>query len=40
MEKVVEFIDQVIMNPENENIIKEVRDKVNAMMSTRPIFNA
>lgn len=40
MEKVVEFIDQVIMNPENESIIKEVRDKVNEMMKTRPIFNA
>ncbi|WP_291965340.1 serine hydroxymethyltransferase [Maribacter sp.] len=40
MEKVVDFIDQVITNPENEAIIKEVRAKVNAMMSTRPIFNA
>jgi len=40
MEKVVDFIDQVIMNPENEAIIKEVRGKVNEMMKTRPIFNA
>ncbi|MEP2236794.1 MAG: serine hydroxymethyltransferase [Maribacter sp.] len=40
MEKVVDFIDQVISNPENETIIKEVRGKVNAMMNTRPIFNA
>ncbi|SIQ60098.1 serine hydroxymethyltransferase [Maribacter ulvicola] len=40
MEKVVDFIDQVITNPENETIIKEVRAKVNAMMNTRPIFNA
>ncbi|MEP2277975.1 serine hydroxymethyltransferase [Maribacter sp.] len=40
MEKVVDFIDQVITNPENEVIIKEVRSKVNAMMNTRPIFNA
>ncbi|MDF4222101.1 MULTISPECIES: serine hydroxymethyltransferase [Maribacter] len=40
MEKVVDFIDQVITNPENEAIIKDVRAKVNAMMSTRPIFNA
>ncbi|HDZ06237.1 hypothetical protein LCGC14_0292400 [marine sediment metagenome] len=40
MEKVVDFIDQVIMNPENETIIKEVKSKVNAMMNTRPIFNA
>ncbi|WP_405397280.1 serine hydroxymethyltransferase [Maribacter sp. Asnod2-G09] len=40
MEKVVDFIDQVITNPENETIIKEVKGKVNAMMNTRPIFNA
>tara|TARA_R110002051_G_scaffold56046_8_gene103996 strand:+ start:47114 stop:48388 length:1275 start_codon:yes stop_codon:yes gene_type:complete len=40
MEKVVEFIDQVIVNPENITIIKEVRAKVNEMMKTRPIFNA
>ncbi|TDS15258.1 glycine hydroxymethyltransferase [Maribacter caenipelagi] len=40
MEKVVDFIDQVITNPENEAIIKEVKEKVNAMMNTRPIFNA
>ena len=40
MEKVVDFIDQVITNPENETIIKEVKEKVNAMMNTRPIFNA
>lgn len=40
MEKVVDFINQVIMNPENETIIKEVRGKVNEMMKTRPIFNA
>jgi len=40
MEKVVEFIDQVIANPEDEAIIKEVKGKVNAMMNTRPIFNA
>ncbi|WP_396634295.1 serine hydroxymethyltransferase [Maribacter sp. R86514] len=40
MEKVVDLIDQVISNPENEAIIKEVRSKVNAMMNTRPIFNA
>jgi len=40
MEKVVDLIDQVISNPENEAVIKEVRAKVNAMMNTRPIFNA
>ena len=40
MELVVHLIDQVIMNPENETIIKEVKSKVNSMMNTRPIFNA
>ncbi|TDT45442.1 glycine hydroxymethyltransferase [Maribacter spongiicola] len=40
MEIVVDFIDQVIMNPENETIINEVKGKVNAMMNTRPIFKA
>ena len=40
MELVVHLIDQVIMNPENETIIKEVKSKVNTMMNTRPIFNA
>ena len=40
MEEVVNFIDQVISNPEDEAIIKDVRGKVNAMMNTRPIFNA
>ena len=40
MKEVVNFIDQVICNPEDEAIIKEVRGKVNAMMNTRPIFNA
>ena len=40
MVKVVDLIDQVISNPENEAVIKEVRAKVNAMMNTRPIFNA
>ena len=40
MELVVHLIDQVIMNPENEAIIKEVKSKVNSMMNTRPIFNA
>ncbi len=39
MELVVDLIDQVINNPENEGIIKEVKGKVNAMMNSRPIFN-
>ncbi len=40
MEKVVDFIDQVITNPENETVINNVKSKVNAMMNTRPIFNS
>ena len=40
MEKVVDLIDQVINNPENETMIKEIKGKVNAMMNSRPIFNA
>ncbi len=39
MEVVVDLIDQVITNPENERILKEVKGKVNAMMNSRPIFN-
>ena len=39
MEKVVDFIDQVITDPENETVINNVKSKVNAMMNTRPIFN-
>jgi glycine hydroxymethyltransferase len=40
MEKVVEFIDQVIINPENDTVINSVKSQVNTMMKTRPIFNA
>tara|TARA_R110002167_G_scaffold79143_4_gene218643 strand:+ start:569 stop:1843 length:1275 start_codon:yes stop_codon:yes gene_type:complete len=40
MEKVVDFIDQVITSPENDTVINNVKSKVNAMMNTRLIFNA
>ncbi|TVZ14431.1 serine hydroxymethyltransferase [Maribacter sp. MAR_2009_72] len=40
MEVVVDLIDQVINNPEDEKSLKTVKTKVNAMMNTRPIFNA
>lgn len=40
MEKVVDLIDQVITNPEDATLLKEVKGKVNAMMNHRPIFNA
>lgn len=39
MEKVVDLIDKVINNPENNQVIKEVKATVNTMMKTRPIFN-
>ncbi|NKI25920.1 serine hydroxymethyltransferase [Arenibacter sp. 6A1] len=40
MATIVEFIDQVLMNPEDENLIDEVREKVNALMNERALFNA
>lgn len=39
MVKVVDLIDLVIQNPENDKIIQEVKEKVNTMMKSRPIFN-
>ena len=38
METIVAFIDKVLMNHTNEEIIEEVADAVNEMMSERPIF--
>lgn len=35
---IVEMIDTVLSSPESEATIKAVRDKVNAMMSDRPMF--
>lgn len=35
---IVELIDTVLSNPESESNIKAVREKVNAMMSERPMF--
>ena len=40
MKVIVDFIDQVIMNPEDEKIIDAVREKVNALMHSRELFNA
>ena len=40
MKVIVDFIDQVIMNPEDEKIIDAVRGKVNALMHSRALFNA
>jgi glycine hydroxymethyltransferase len=38
METVVEFIDRVLMNHTNEEIIEQVADEVNEMMSERAMF--
>lgn len=38
MDTIVAFIDRVIMNHTNEEIIEEVADEVNEMMSERAIF--
>ena len=35
---IVELIDRVLADPENENVIKEVRAEVNRMMKEYPIF--
>lgn len=38
MPVIVELIDRVLADPENENVIKEVRAEVNRMMKEYPIF--
>jgi glycine hydroxymethyltransferase len=38
METIVAFIDKVIMNHTNEEILEEVADEVNDMMGERAIF--
>ncbi len=40
MKTIVDFVDRVLTNPENEEIIAEVRGKVNALMLGRALFNA
>lgn len=38
MDKIVDLIDEVINNYENESVLEAVAEKVNAMMSDRPLF--
>ena len=38
MGDIVEMIDTVLSNPENEAVIKSVREKVNSTMSEYPMF--
>ena len=40
MEPIVSLIDEVIQQPENENVIEGVAAQVHKMMSRRPLFNA
>jgi glycine hydroxymethyltransferase len=38
MKKIVNLIDKVIMNPEDEKVIKKVREDVNEMMEKYPLY--
>ncbi|RTE52503.1 serine hydroxymethyltransferase [Arenibacter aquaticus] len=40
MKVIVEFIDEVIMNPEDEAILAKVKEKVNTLMHSKDLFNA
>ncbi len=40
METIVSLVDKVLLHPEDESIISEVRETVNKMMGSRPIFNS
>ena len=39
MEKIVELIDEVLMNNENETRLKAVKKKVNTMMNKFPLYS-
>ena len=39
VKNIVEMIDKVILNHDNESVLKEVKKDVNQMMSDRPLFN-
>lgn len=38
METIVDFIDQVIVDFENDNLLEEIADKVNQFMADKPMF--
>ncbi len=40
MDQVVDWMDQVIMQPENEVLIQKVRSEVQDFMHHRPLFKA
>ena len=37
---IVSFIDEVLSNPENEEVISKVKENVNAMMKKRPLYSS
>ncbi|WP_281501014.1 serine hydroxymethyltransferase [Cellulophaga sp. F20128] len=39
METIVDFVDSVLKNPEDENVLVSVKEKVNALMKGRALFN-
>ena len=39
METIVDFIDQVIVEPENEANLAKIKQKVNDLMKSRPLFS-
>ncbi len=39
METIVDFIDQVLMDPQNDASIATIKQKVNDLMKSRPLFN-
>jgi glycine hydroxymethyltransferase len=38
MKVIVDMIDRVLSDPDNEQVIAQVRSEVNAMMADRPMF--
>lgn len=38
MGTIVDYMDAIIMQPENESLISEIKSKVHSMMSNRPLF--
>ena len=40
MSTIVDLIDEVIMDPENETVALQVKEKVNQLMSHRPLFSS
>ena len=40
MSVIADLVDEVIMNPEDEKVASQVKQKVNELMSHRPLFSA